>query len=467
LLFNESKLAASDYSTSAVYKNNFYFVGGGVNDSDETKDYSYANALVVKTDICGKTIWRKFFNHLEFNNGIANIIIIDGFLYISGLTNENAYRSTSFIAKINEEGDLIWYKVFNYKNDYDITFFGMLSVENKIIAYGYYNYDLNQGNNFNSYVMEIDTGGNITQDKTIDLCLNESVEGIIKLYHLDSGYLCIMGVDSNYFFNNKWNNYHWGMLNCRLNDNFNIISIDTFKSEYLSSNNLIDYNENIKKFIFHLTKRISSDSTHRQIAFLDSAGHLEKIIEDPYSPIYYPKNLIAYQDGWVANWDGGLVKFSADYKKEKNIVFGRIDTGYFVSNNTSVVRNGTALLVTGGCNGCNPYDDNTDGKYERPTAIMIDSNFKDFGKAQPPIEAPKPFAAIKAFPNPALESITLQITETSAEYAIYNSMGMFVSSGSMASSADISLLNMASGMYFIQLKTPQGNYIGNVKFLKK
>jgi hypothetical protein len=95
---------------------------------------------------------------------------------------------------------------------------------------------------------------------------------------------------------------------------------------------------------------------------------------------------------------------------------------------------------------------------------VVDTNFIDYGKAQPP---PIKYNAIKAFPNPALESITLQITETAAEYAIYNSMGMFVSAGSMASSADISLLNMASGMYIVQLKTPQGNYIGNVKFLKK
>ena len=73
---------------------------------------------------------------------------------------------------------------------------------------------------------------------------------------------------------------------------------------------------------------------------------------------------------------------------------------------------------------------------------------------------------VRLFPNPAIESITLQITETEAEYTIYSSMGMFVSAGSMASSADISLLNMASGMYIIQLKSPQGSYIGNVKFLK-
>ena len=289
LLYNESKLAATNYSTSLEYKNNFYFVGDGVNDSDETKDYSNTNAIIVKTDMCGSKIWRKFYNHLGFDNGITNIIIIDGFLYIIGQTKENAYKTTSYIAKINANGDLIWYKVFNYKNDYDITFFGMLAVENKIIAYGYYNYDLNQKTNFNSYIMEIDTGGNILHDKSNNLCLTESFEGITKLFHLDSGYLCLMGVESNYYFNNKWNNYHWGMLNCKLNDNFNIISIDTFKSEYTTANNLIDYNENIKKFIIHLTKIVSSDSTHRQIAFLDSTGKLEKIIEDPYSPIYYPQ----------------------------------------------------------------------------------------------------------------------------------------------------------------------------------
>jgi hypothetical protein len=197
----------------------------------------------------------------------------------------------------------------------------MLAVENKIIAYGYYNYDLNQKTNFNSYIMEIDTGGNILHDKSNNLCLNESFEGITKLYHLDSGYLCLMGIESNYYFNNKWNNYHWGMLNCKLNDNFNIISIDTFKSEYTTANNLTDYNVNIRKFIIHLTKRISSDSTHRQIAFLDSTGKLEKIIEDPYSPIYYPKNLIAYQDGWVANWDAGLVEISCQITRKKKILF--------------------------------------------------------------------------------------------------------------------------------------------------
>ncbi|MEI6881515.1 MAG: T9SS type A sorting domain-containing protein, partial [Bacteroidota bacterium] len=203
-----------------------------------------------------------------------------------------------------------------------------------------------------------------------------------------------------------------------------------------------------------------------QIAFLDSTGKVEKIIDDPKN--FLPSNIIAYKDGWIRNYTTSLIHYDANYKVvSKFITNFESQNCYFESSHLSLVENGRALLLAGYSRACNPYDFNHESRYNRPTAFVVDSNFTDYGKAKPPYEAPKPFAVIKAFPNPALESITLQVTETAAEYAFYNSMGMFVSSGSMASSADISLLNMASGMYIIQLKTPQGNYIGNVKFLKK
>ncbi len=74
---------------------------------------------------------------------------------------------------------------------------------------------------------------------------------------------------------------------------------------------------------------------------------------------------------------------------------------------------------------------------------------------------------INAFPNPATESITLQITNTEAEYTVYNSEGIFVSSGKMQSSTEISLANISSGIYFIHIKSLQGDNIGSMKFVKK
>jgi hypothetical protein len=467
LFFNETKSASTEstYFSSIEYNQNIYIIGAGVNDTDESQFNSFFNAMVIKTDLCGKTIWKRFLGKInEIDNTLFDIMVIDNYIYVLGSTQENSNQSTSFVAKLDKNGLVVWYKVY-FTNNNDINCSRMIYYKNRILLYG--NHEINQPNllTYNFYILEIDTSGEII--KEFEYLKNNGRTFFGKLFNINNGIIAIGAANNGFKYGSDSVLYENGMVICHIDSNLNLNKIDTIGSQLVSYPQLVDYNPNLKKFIMHITKWISSDSTHRQIAFIDSAGNLEKIIEDPYSPIYYPKNLIAYQDGWVANWDGGLVKFTADYKKEKNIVFGRIDTGYFVSNNTSVVRNGTALLVTGGCKGCNPYDDNTDGRYERPTAIMIDSNFKDFGKAQPPYESPKPFAIIKAFPNPALESITLQITETAAEYTIYNSMGMFVSAGSMASSTDISLLNMASGMYIIQLKSPQGNYIGNVKFLKK
>jgi len=463
LLFNEIKSATTQsvYNKAIEYNNNFFIIGAGIKDTNENNENFSFNSLVVKTNSCGKVLWKYFYGKIgNFNNTFYDIILHSNYLYLLGGTEEEANTGTASVTKIDLDGNLVWSKIYS-KFDNDILAANFFIENNQIIIYGSREF----GSKSNIYIMKIDTAGNLIKD--YDLFINNGITHLQRAFKIDSYYLGIASTDLDFKYGKDNIIYNSGLMLIKFDTNFNIIQTDTIKRNYRSKNKTIDYNPKLMKFIIALDNFVSSDSTHRQIAFLDSAGHLEKIIEDPYSPIYYPKNLIAYQDGWVANWDGGLVKFSADYKKEKNIVFGRIDTGYFVSNNTSVVRNGTALLVTGGCKGCNPFDDNTDGKYERPTAIMIDSNFKDFGKAQPPIEAPKPFAAIKAFPNPALESITLQITETEAVYSIYNSMGMFVSAGSMQSSTDISLLNMASGMYIIQLKSPQGNYIGNVKFLKK
>ena len=466
LFYNEIKSATgiiNGYSCGLEYKNNYYLAGCGYSDTDETvSNNSDYYSLLVKTDACGNTIWKKFIRDQIYGSGISRIIQYDGYIYVMGGTAENARKGTVFFDKLNEDGDVIWQKVYRSKNN-DINTYDFFIDNNQIIAYG--NHENMEGflNMENMHLMVIDTAGSLL--KEIEYNRDNGYSTFLKMFKTNRGYVALFGSDN--FKYSKDSILYSGSGVYFLNNNFDLIGMDTFKSNYYTGPSLIDFNPALKKYILHLTHWISNDTTHRQIAILDSIGKLEKIIEDPFEQNLTPQNLIAFDSGWVAGLYSILIKYNANYEKQTYIQITRNDTGIFHNNSTTVVKNGKGLLVAGTCRQCNPYDDNSNSPYDRPTAIMIDSNFRDFGKAQPPYEAPKPFVAIKAFPNPALESITLQITETSAEYAIYNSMGMFVSAGNMPSSADISLLNMASGMYIIQLKSPQGNYIGYVKFLKK
>lgn len=291
---------------------------------------------------------------------------------------------------------------------------------------------------------------------------------IYKIFKANDGYICMVGVDTNYTFSGKTILYNWGALLCKLNNDFEITKIDTIKSNYYTYDKVIDYSPGLKKYIMYIEKWVSTDSSHRQIAFIDSSGKLEKIMDDPLN--YTPNQIIGYENGWIRNVSSSLIFYDFNCSKLRSYVntFGRDDNLlHFESSSVTLNEKKTGFILAGTCKGCNPYDDNSNNRYQRPTAFLVDTNFVDNGKAQPPYEPPKPFAAIKAFPNPATESITLQITETEAEYTVYNSVGMFVSSGKMQSSTEIPLANISSGIYFIHIKSLQGDNIGSMKFVKK
>ncbi len=126
-----------------------------------------------------------------------------------------------------------------------------------------------------------------------------------------------------------------------------------------------------------------------------------------------------------------------------------------------------AFLLVGLGRACNPYDYNPESHYDRPMAFMVDTNFIDFGKASPPYVPPIPYGTINLYPNPAIDNVTLQITDTKGIYNIYNSCGKLISSGILQASTDIAIHNLAQGIYIIHIKTPQGNNIGSVKFVKR
>jgi hypothetical protein len=436
--------------------------GAGINDTNELNYNSSFNALIVKSDYCGRTIWKKFFSknlNSGIDNTIINIMAYDGFIYAIGQTAEQAAQGTDFIVKINLDGDVVWYKIFRTNNN-DITGSKFFIYKNSIIVYGYHEQREKRPPLNNNYIMCIDTSGNLVWEK--EHFKNNGVSEYVNIFPSGSNQFTGISAVSQNFKYGKDSILYDGVMVCRLDSDFKILNMDTLKRGFNIKTSTNAYNSQTKKILIHLNKWISTDSIFCQIAILDSNGKLERLIDDPQN--FKPSCFIAYKTDWIRNYNTILIQYNSTYKEIRRFTNSFGDEGYFKSSYLSLVNNCKEFLLAGKGRACNPYDYDPNSHYDRPTAFVVDTNFLDYGKALPP---PIKYNVIKAFPNPALESITLQITETAAEYAIYNSMGMFVSAGSMASSVDISLLNMASGMYFIRLKSPQGNYIGNVKFLKK
>ena len=463
LLFNEIKSATSEtlYNTAIEYDGYYYMAGAGINDTNELNYNSSFNALIVKSDYCGRTIWKKFFSknlNSGIDNTIINIIAHNGFIYAIGQTAEQAAQGTDFIVKINLDGDVVWYKIFRTNNN-DITGSKFFIYKNSIIVYGYHEQREKRPPLNNNYIMCIDTSGNLVWEK--EHFKNNGVSEYVNIFPSGSNqFTGISAVSQNFKYGIDSILYD-GVMVCGLDSDFNILNMDTLKRGFNIKTSTNAYNSQTKKILIHLNKWISTDSIFCQIAILDNKGKLDRLIDDSY---YIPSCIVTFNNGWIRNYTTSLIEYDSLYIiKRKFITNFSNEKCYFESKHLSLTDNGN-LLLAGYSNACNPYDYNPNSHYNRPTAFVVDTNFLDYGKALPP---PIKYNVIKAFPNPALESITLQITETAAEYSIYNSMGMFISSGNMQSSAEISLINMASGMYIIQLKTPQGNHIGNVKFLKK
>ncbi|MCX6185561.1 MAG: T9SS type A sorting domain-containing protein, partial [Bacteroidetes bacterium] len=407
-------------------------------------------------------IWNNFYCKdlmAGYDNTFINIIAYDGFIYAIGQTAEQASQGTDFIVKTNLNGDVIWYKTFRTNNN-DITCSKFFVYKNTFIAYGYHEQREKRPILLNNYIMCVDTTGELLWEK--EHFKNNGESEYRNIFPVNKNRFLGISAVSNNFKYGKDSVLFEGTLICKLDSNFNILEADTLLRDFNTKTTTSDYNFKSKKIAIHLNHWVRSDSVFCQIALLDSTGKVEKIIDDPQN--FTPSCLIAYKDGWVKNYNTILIQYDSNYNEVRRFAKSFGDEGYFKSSYLSLVNNGKDFLLAGKGRACNPYDDNPESHYDRPTAFMIDTNFIDYGMAQP---APVKYNAIKAFPNPATESITLQITNTEAEYTVNNSVGMFVSSGKMQSSTEIPLANISSGIYFIHIKSLLGDNIGSVKFVKK
>lgn len=207
-------------------------VGAGTIDNNENNYHSDFSAMVVKSDKCGNTIWRNFYDNKQgyfYNNTIYKAIGSDGYLYLLGGTQENARAGTTFVAKINEEGRLIWYKIF-HPDENDITSSNFFIDNNQLVIYGNHEDKSKVPLQLKMFAMVLDTSGELIKQKEYNINMHDS--HIYKIFKANDGYICMVGVDTNYTISGKTILYNWGAIICKLNNDFEITKIDTIKSNY-------------------------------------------------------------------------------------------------------------------------------------------------------------------------------------------------------------------------------------------
>ncbi len=328
LLFNEFK-SQCDFNTyrhAIETKDNFYFVGDAIDDTDELapKGKYISKCVVVKTDRCGNIIWKKF---LGLDNAYESGLYIEkigNYLYINGGTQEGARAATDFIAKLDEDGNTVWYKIYR-KNNCDISCSRMFNENNNLVIYGSREITDIQGHvkGVIMYIYAIDTAGKLIWDK--EYFKNYPSNYFHTLSLINNGYIGIVGIS----YNNNINKTIEGVLICRFDTFYNLKDIDTIKNSFYSGVNVIAYNSTIKKTAIHLTHWVNTDSNFCQIALLDSTGKVEKIIDDPQN--FTPSCLIAYKDGWMKNYNTILIQYDANYKVVRKFTKSFGDEGFFIS----------------------------------------------------------------------------------------------------------------------------------------
>ena len=98
---------------SSVFQvnDNGYIVGALQSPEQENNTY------IIRTNMYGDTIWTRSISNDCWSNGpIKSIPVSDGFIVLSGNYDINLSKADINFFKLNMDGDIVWNKVYDYKN---------------------------------------------------------------------------------------------------------------------------------------------------------------------------------------------------------------------------------------------------------------------------------------------------------------------------------------------------------------
>lgn len=205
--------SSDDYWTSIALSydiNNqidgYILVGRSDSSNLDIKNNGFSDAIIAKYDLNGEVIWQKSYGSKGYDN-FNNIIIsrnssglVDGYIAV-GMITSSATKNDAVIIKYNLNGEIIWEKVLNGKND--DYYISVIQSNNSYIAVGYSSStDLGFDNNglTEAIIVKYDLNGNKQLIKTLGGNSSDEFRSISLSYNEEGkndGYIIVGRSDSN------------------------------------------------------------------------------------------------------------------------------------------------------------------------------------------------------------------------------------------------------------------------------
>jgi hypothetical protein len=136
------------------------FIGVGVTNAEPNPPYGAGSALIVKFDSLLNIVWSKKYtdSHVcQFNSIIESS---NGFLYLTGVRNKVAEigYDDAIILKTDASGNIVWSKTLD--NGFSENSLSIILINNSIFIAGDYG-DILNATFYSSFIAKIDTNGNL------------------------------------------------------------------------------------------------------------------------------------------------------------------------------------------------------------------------------------------------------------------------------------------------------------------
>jgi len=146
------------------------------------------DAFIAKLDSNWNLLWFRVFGGGGLDEVLGGTIVGDS-IYLTGCTSIGAGDFDIFVAKFDSNGNLLWFKTFggtyNDEGDAIVAFNGSLYLVGSTLSFGFANWY------FDAFIAKLDLDGNLIWFKTFGF--RSADEGAYKILFSPDGYIYVIG----------------------------------------------------------------------------------------------------------------------------------------------------------------------------------------------------------------------------------------------------------------------------------
>ena len=169
-IYNTTRLEEL-YDVAITFDRNIFAVGCISVSGSKAED-----AWIMKLDENGNVLWQKTYGGNDTDVARALAITAEGDIMVVGYTfSSGAGSADAFLLKLDENGDIIWQKTYgdsNWNGAFDVD----VTPEGRIVIVGN---SKSSVNDYDVWVLEIDSNGNVLWQKTYGGSNRESATGVV------------------------------------------------------------------------------------------------------------------------------------------------------------------------------------------------------------------------------------------------------------------------------------------------